>query len=378
MADASDDVRTRWIDELRAKLRFINGNLVAKLGDRWGFTSLVVRDSDDREEASINSYGVGRGRAWHWENGWLAPSYRNGWADFGGAFTGMRMWRDGSGMVMFQGVVGGGTLNTPIAVAPPAYRPQTVARFVGISNGGATQYEIVNDGTLVQYGGANTWASLTGGFCRAHDNVDAWNYPQAFTNSWVNWSSGAQPARFWKDTGGIVHLEGMISSGTLTATAFTLPPGYRPSEQLVVPVGSNGGLGRVDVTTAGAVAPNAGSTVWFSLSGIHFRAADGYEPWTAPTLLNSWLNFGAPYCNAGYWKDGFGRVHLKGLVKSGTIPADVFVLPAGYRPGTQLVFSCVSMNASNRVDVLANGSVNIQSGNNGWASLDGIIFRAEQ
>ncbi|KKK52619.1 hypothetical protein LCGC14_3103070, partial [marine sediment metagenome] len=53
--------------------------------------------------------------------------------------------------------------------------------------------------------------------------------------------------------------------------------------------------------------------------------------WIAPTLLNSWVNYAATYDTTGYMKDGFGFVHLKGLVKSG-VAGTIFTLPVGYRP----------------------------------------------
>ena len=49
------------------------------------------------------------------------------------------------------------------------------------------------------------------------------------------------------------------------------------------------------------------------------KKVDGNIPqqeWVAPTLLNSWVNFGGDYEIAGYMVDSLGFVHLKGVVKS--------------------------------------------------------------
>lgn len=105
------------------------------------------------------------------------------------------------------------------------------------------------------------------------------------------------------------------------------------------------------------------------------------EAWIAPTLLNSWINFGAATSAAGYVKDDMGVVRLKGLLKSGvTTPLTIILtLPAGYRPSEQLTFSVESFNGSYIVGVVSvdtNGSVVIQAGGNGSLSLDGITFRA--
>ena len=58
----------------------------------------------------------------------------------------------------------------------------------------------------------------------------------AFGADWTeNPVSGARPTGFWKDTHGVVHLEGLPqkTSGTAAvSTIFTLPAGYRPSQKV--------------------------------------------------------------------------------------------------------------------------------------------------
>ena len=102
------------------------------------------------------------------------------------------------------------------------------------------------------------------------------------------------------------------------------------------------------------------------------------EAWVSPTLLNSWVNYGGEFNTAGYYKDPFGRVHLRGLIKDGTATAGtvLFVLPSGYRPSATEVCSTLSNAAAADVQVAANGDVKILIGSNVWLSLDGISFRA--
>ena len=98
-----------------------------------------------------------------------------------------------------------------------------------------------------------------------------------------------------------------------------------------------------------------------------------------PTLLNSWVNYGAGYESASYWKDKCNVVHLGGLVKSGTIVDGtvIFTLPEGYRPRASEKFITVSLNAICVIDIYASGNVTIRAGANaGWLSLSGICFRA--
>jgi hypothetical protein len=101
------------------------------------------------------------------------------------------------------------------------------------------------------------------------------------------------------------------------------------------------------------------------------------ENWIPPPLLNSWANYANTFNTAGYFKDSFGIVHLKGLVRSGPANQPIFTLPNGYRPA-QRELHAVSTNPNTigRIDILTNGDVIMISGNNEWISLDGITFRA--
>ena len=108
--------------------------------------------------------------------------------------------------------------------------------------------------------------------------------------------------------------------------------------------------------------------------------------YTAPTLLNSWVNFGGTWATAGYAKDDQGVVRLKGLLKDGitALGTSIFKLPVGYRPSEDRVFSVATFNGVSlihaRVDVASNGDVKtgVQDNNvqNTWLSLEGISFVA--
>jgi hypothetical protein len=100
------------------------------------------------------------------------------------------------------------------------------------------------------------------------------------------------------------------------------------------------------------------------------------EAFIAPTLLNGWVNFGAPFNPAGYFKDAFGVVHLRGIVKSGTVNTAVFTLPAGYRPANTEQYAIYTGSTVGVVEILATGDVIAQVGNNTDFRFDGITFRA--
>ncbi|MCK4828681.1 hypothetical protein KA005_73805 [bacterium] len=102
------------------------------------------------------------------------------------------------------------------------------------------------------------------------------------------------------------------------------------------------------------------------------------EDWIAPNLLTSWVNYGGTWAPAGYCKDSFGIVHLKGLIKNGTIGEDIFILPAGYRPEDYVAFATISSDGSeilSRCTIYSDGSVKAASGGNTWFNLSGITFR---
>lgn len=93
----------------------------------------------------------------------------------------------------------------------------------------------------------------------------------AFGGTWANYGGSFEPAQYWKDYAGIVHLGGMVKSGTIGTTIFTLPAGYRPQTILTFAVFSNNAFGYCQVNPDGTVVASGGSNVSFSLSGITFR-----------------------------------------------------------------------------------------------------------
>lgn len=98
-----------------------------------------------------------------------------------------------------------------------------------------------------------------------------------------------------------------------------------------------------------------------------------------PAFANSWVNFDtANYGSAGFRKYPDGRVRLRGLIKSGTIPAGVFTLPVGYRPPKQLLFACdTNPGAMADVRIQTDGQVVVQTGSVTWVALDNVEFDTE-
>jgi len=100
--------------------------------------------------------------------------------------------------------------------------------------------------------------------------------------------------------------------------------------------------------------------------------------WISPTFQNSWVNFGAEWDVAGYCKDALGFVHLKGLIKSGTLNTACFTLPVSYRPAAAMHFSAASNSLFGVVRIYPNGEVKCGNpGANDWFALNNISFKAE-
>ena len=103
------------------------------------------------------------------------------------------------------------------------------------------------------------------------------------------------------------------------------------------------------------------------------------DSWHPLPYVNGWVDFDTNlYGPAGYRKLSNGLVVLRGLVKNGSA-AGIATLPAGYRPGIQLLF-CVytSPNTPCRMDISTAGGISHTGGSSVWISLDGITFIAEK
>lgn len=65
----------------------------------------------------------------------------------------------------------------------------------------------------------------------------------------------------------------------------------------------------------------------------------GLGPVIAPTLVNGWVNFGAGYANAGYYKTAQDELVCEGHIKSGLAGTVAFNRPTGFRSTLIRVFT---------------------------------------
>jgi hypothetical protein len=101
----------------------------------------------------------------------------------------------------------------------------------------------------------------------------------------------------------------------------------------------------------------------------------------SPEPLHVVTNF-EPGCNAsstenlgpvGFYKDAFGEVHLVGATFCTAPNTDAFVLPAGFRPATEILQPTVGEGTAPELLVLPSGVV--RSFNSKSATLFGVSFR---
>lgn len=80
-------------------------------------------------------------------------------------------------------------------------------------------------------------------------------------NSWTNYGSGYQAARYRRLASGRVEIQGLVTGGTGPAsTVFTLPAGYRPAAALIFATIANNAIARIDVEADGDVIWRIGGT----------------------------------------------------------------------------------------------------------------------
>lgn len=104
-------------------------------------------------------------------------------------------------------------------------------------------------------------------------------------------------------------------------------------------------------------------------------------PWFSPVLTNGWIPFdaeGSGYFNPAYMKDALGFVHLRGIVKSGTIGTSIFTLPLGFRPAALFHQICdtAGLNVKGVVEIGFDGNVMATTGVSNYMCLDSLTFEA--
>jgi hypothetical protein len=170
------------------------------------------------------------------------------------------------------------------------------------------------------------------------------------------------------------------------------PPGPQGPTGPQGPKGDQGPPGPSTGAAGGALSGNYPNPGLAPAEGWHMIGTPGEPTFRQtctvpePHLFTNYAEFGGDLHNrAGFYKDPYGVVHLKGLVTEycgggNDASVSMFTLPTGYRPERNEVLSTIANNAVNRINVLPDGQVKMEidiADNTGsWISLDGLTFRA--
>lgn len=157
---------------------------------------------------------------------------------------------------------------------------------------------------------------------------------EKMVGGWQNYSSQYNGFGYTKAHNGEVFLRGLVKRSSTTfnsgsSVIATLPPGYRPSVDLIFNTtayrGSTGGSNVVNASAMirvykdGRIAvrkDNAehDSSRWISLANIKFMPA-GSCTFSDLSLNSGWANWGGGYPNESVCIDSTERAHVRGMVK---------------------------------------------------------------
>lgn len=203
------------------------------------------------------------------------------------------------------------------------------------------------------------------------------------TPTWVNatlqpgWSntSPSTPVRYFRDTSNMVYLSGVVF-GNINETIATLPVGFRPLNTSVFTTTGSGEFAEVRIDTSGNIICTVGDpTEYLTLDNIYF-----------PTTTTGWLTTGYTFQNGytnasgfntfGYWKDGNGRVYLRGVITgSATVDIVVIQMPSGYLPAENQSWYAANAGVNQcEVRIFTDGTIRAVFPLVGYISFDGVSY----
>lgn len=180
-----------------------------------------------------------------------------GWTEFDNLFR-KAAARTTDGIVHLEGEIKTAGTNAAAFTLPKAFRPSTnVYVLINLCTGSIGRLDIAPSGavSVEAEGTGNFWMVQCG------TSLDGASYalsPKSYTaltlqNGWTNAPYGTSNAAV-RNSLGIVHLKGAISTNGTNADPFMLPAGFRPAHEIFIPVDLCGGnLGRLDIRPDGTV-----------------------------------------------------------------------------------------------------------------------------
>ncbi|MFA5172748.1 MAG: type II secretion system protein [Sulfuriferula sp.] len=327
---------------------------------------------------------------------WATPVLQNTWTDYLGAFTTSAFTKTSEGVVVFKGLIkrtGSAVAGEVLFQLPVGYRPNLRQVYTTMTNSNvASRVDVDPNGNVLIQSGSAGWLSLDGiKFVPTATTAISFQ-AMTLSSSWVNYDGGVmhQVASYAKDTLNRTFTRGLIKNGSTAGNALlsslsASPINYQSPSYQHLPTYGSTGFGMFSPAQTNTTYPGAGiqfksgGNGYFSIESMFYN---NYTGWTALPLVNGWTWYSATgiFATPAYNKAADGVVSLKGLITAGTATSGTVIanLPVGYRPKAQLLFEVANNGAAGRVDILANGQVQILTGGNTWLALDSINFIAEQ
>lgn len=200
--------------------------------------------------------------------------------------------------------------------------------------------------------------------------------PLPLKNNWTDYGSPHVSAAYTRTKSGVIVLKGLVKNGT--GTIGVLPEDYRPDKSIMFASAANQTFGRLDVNPSGDVNPTVG-TGWFSLEGVTFMPAG--TTFTALGYQNGWTTYDSYWNEAGYTLDDQGRVHVRGLIRSGTTAGGTpaLTMPLAARAPEYTHWAQVATNAMAHVSyVPASTSIAAKGYTNTFLSVNAMYYTASR
>lgn len=324
---------------------------------------------------------------------WAPMVLENNWNTYDTTYAPPSYTKTKAGVVLLRGLIKGGS--GVIATLPEDYRPDMYIMFENLSSGVVGRIDIRNNGTIFMSVGNNTWYSLDSINYMSSESVHT---PLSFANGWVNYSPSSgdpswAPGSYFVDTEGRVHTRGLVRAGTTTDNVVigTFPNSLAPAGYMHVANDAANGHGLIGINNGtGAVLAKGYSNTYLSLNSMFYPASSRASgstcttQWCTLTMQNSWVHYGGNYTTPQYTKGSDNLVIVKGLIRAGTVGANIATLPQGFCPSKRLLMSAANSGGWGRIDIVpgatpaAGCTIFGSTVNSGWTSLDTLIFYAEQ
>ena len=289
-------------------------------------------------------------------------------------------------VIYFQGAIATGGTNPVPFTLPTGWRP-AVTTYIPIDLCNATNGRLIVDpsgavtvGAETSFSDAQCFTSLDGAFF----SLNATSYtPLTLQNGWAPAPFGTR-APAVRNVSGIITLQGAMATVGTTATAFTLPVGFRPASDAYVNVDlCNSTKGRLVISTNGSVDVQAETSFsdaqcFTSLEGASFALAPTAQ-FVPLTLVNGWKT--SPYTTADPAVANIsGVVTLRGAMSTTGTVTQAFTLPVGDRPAATVYLPIDLCNAKKgRLQISPTGDASVQAEGSFanaqcFTSLDGASF----